>query len=111
MKKLLAQVDIGDAYKLGSEGIGEKPGYSSIGELISKILPNIFVVAGLLLFIFALAGGFVIITSGGSSEKNKQGTGLITAAVIGFVLIFGSYWLIQIIQHLTGINILNPSVN
>jgi len=110
MKPTLIAVDIGDAYKLGSEGIGGKPGYSSIGELISKILPNVFVVAGLLLFIFALAGGFVIITSGGNPEKNKQGTGFITAAVVGFVLIFGSYWLIQIIQHLTGINILNPQV-
>jgi len=109
--KLLAEVNISEAYKIGNEGIGSKAGYSSIGEFIGKILPNVFVIAGLILFVFLLFAGFGIITSGGNPEKNKQNAGILTATIIGFIIIFGSYWIIQIIEHLTGINIFNPTVN
>jgi hypothetical protein len=108
--KLIA-IDIGEAYKIGNAGIESKKGYGSIGEFVSKIIPNIFIIAGVVFFFLLLFGGFGIITSGGNPEKNKQSSGIITAAITGFFVIFASYWLIQIIQYLTGINILNPQIN
>ena len=108
---LLAQgVKIGDVFKIGEEGIGTKGGYSSIGEFVGKILPNVFVVAGVIFFILILVAGFGIITSAGDPEKTKQSSGALSAAIAGFIIIFGSYWIIQLIQYLTGVNILNPGV-
>jgi hypothetical protein len=80
---------------------------STIGDIISQILPIIFTLAGLVLFIFLLIGGFGLLTSGGSPDKMKAAQGRITSAVIGFVIIFISYWLIRILEIVFGISILS----
>jgi len=74
--------------------------------LLSKILPNVYIITGLILFFFLLMGGFTIITSAGSPEKKQEGQKTITNALIGFLIIFASYWIIQIIQVITGVPIL-----
>jgi hypothetical protein len=51
-------------------------------------------------------GGFLIISGGGDSKKTDEGKQALTNAIIGFVIIFTSYWLIQIIEIITGIPIL-----
>ncbi len=78
----------------------------TIGEVISNLLPYIFVIAGLTLFILLIIGGFGLLTSGGSPEKMKASQGKITSAVIGFVIIFISYWLMRILEIVFGISIL-----
>lgn len=99
-------IDIGQAFKIGNEGIGTKAGYGSIGAFVSAILPNVYIIAGILLFFLFIFGGFSIITSAGDPEKSKQGQQALTSAVIGFVLVFASYWIIQIIEVLTGLKLL-----
>lgn len=103
-------IDIGQAFKLGNEGIGAKKGYSNIGEFISAVLPNIYVISSLVLFILLIGGGFTIISSGGNPDKQNKGSKAITSAVVGFIIIFGSYWLIQIIEYIFGIKIFNSGV-
>ncbi|MFC1653710.1 hypothetical protein ACFL1M_02585 [Patescibacteria group bacterium] len=93
-------IDIKDQY------FGDNP-ISSINkptDLISQILPNIYVFAGILLLIYMLFGGFLMVTSSGGEDTGK-GSQIITNAIIGFVLIFASYWIIQIIEIITGITI------
>lgn len=106
-------VDIGTALKLqdgGGSAIVDRPWLNSIGGLISTILPNVFVVAGLIIFFFILLGGFTMITNAGNPEKQKEGGQMLTGAVIGFAIIFGAYWLVQLIGLILGIDILNPVV-
>lgn len=79
---------------------------SSLGDIISALLPYIFVIAGLALFIFLIIGGFGLLTSGGSPDKMKAAQGKITSAVIGFVIIFISYWLMRILEIVFGLNLL-----
>ena len=83
-------VDIGEAFRFGSEGIRNKPGYGSLGELISSLLPNVYVIASVILLFLLLAGGFVIIMNAGNPEKQANGNKAITAAIAGFVIIFVS---------------------
>jgi hypothetical protein len=110
------------ALKIGQEfwvkpnqGIGEETtqGFHSIGEIISNILPNIYVLAGIILFILLIAGGVGIIMGAGQEnpERAKKGKQAITAALIGFVVIFASYWIIRIIEIVTGFYIFDPSKN
>jgi len=99
---------IGEEFKLGGEGgIGEAAGYGSIGELISAILPNIYVFAGIILFILLIVGGLMVIINAGKGEQEGVQTGqkAITAALVGFLIIFASYWIMQIIEIITGIKI------
>jgi Zn-dependent protease with chaperone function len=104
------------AFKIGQEfwvkpnqGIGEETtqGFHSIGEIISNLLQNIYVVAGILLFILLIIGGFSFIMGAGQEnpERAKRGKQAITAALIGFAVIFCSYWIIKIIEIITGLKI------
>lgn len=80
----------------------------TIGYIISKILPYIFVIAGLILFIFLIVGGFELLTSAGNPESIKKGQEKITSALVGFIIIFLAYWLTQALEIIFGIKIFLP---
>ena len=84
--------------------------FPTVGSLISTLLPNIYILAGLLLFGLLIFGGFGIIMGAGGDDPKKTGQGkqAVTAALIGFLIIFVSYWIIQIIEVITGISIFQP---
>lgn len=113
MNTLLAQipVDIGKELLLKkSTPIGTAPQFASPGALISVILPNVYIAAGIALFFLILFGGISVITGAGQNDPKKaaQGKKAITSALIGFLIIFASYWIIQIIEVITGFKILSP---
>ena len=101
-------VDIGEEFKLGNQSIAER--FPDLGKLISTILPNIYVLAGIILFLLLIAGGYGIIAGAGAGDSGQVGKGqkAVTAAIIGFIIIFASYWIIQIIEVVTGMEILEP---
>lgn len=99
-------VDIGQAFKLGSKGIAEPgSGYGTIGEAIGNILPNVYLIAGLILFVLFLGAGFAIMTAGDNPEQQGKGMEALSTSLIGFLVIFLSYWIIQIIEYVFGIKI------
>ncbi len=77
-----------------------------IGPVISELLPYVFVLAGLLLGIFLIAGGLELLTSAGDPEGVKKGQGKVTSAIVGFIIVFLSYWIVQLLEKILGINIL-----
>lgn len=77
-----------------------------LADIITWFLPYLFVIAGLILFGAIIASGFQLLTSAGNPESTKKAQGCLTHAVIGFVIIFLSYWLIQIIQIIFHIDVL-----
>ncbi|OIN89015.1 hypothetical protein AUJ59_02790 [Candidatus Beckwithbacteria bacterium CG1_02_47_37] len=81
-------------------GTGKTP-----AQIIEAILPFVFVIAGLILFVMFIFGGFTIFVSAGSPEKMKQGQGMIVNALIGFLVIFAAYWIIQILETTLGFKI------
>lgn len=102
--------DIGEQFWLRkNEGIAGKSAYLSLGGFISAILPNIYILAGIIAFILVLVAGlmFIINAGRGESEQAKKWQGTLTASIAGLLIIFLSYWIIQIIEALTGIKILN----
>jgi len=109
MKALLAAVDIGNELWLKpGVGIGSNATYKTPAGLISILLKNAYILAGVLLFLLLIFGGLSIIMGAGAGDakKTSQGQQAVTSALIGFLLIFASYWIIQIIQIVTGISIL-----
>lgn len=99
-------MNIGDAF--GSR-FGQDLG---VADLISIILSNAIILAGVILFFLFLIGGFMLVAGAGQSdpEKAAKGQKAVTSAVIGFIIVFASYWIIMIIEKLTGFNILNPGI-
>lgn len=96
--------NLGD--KLLFQGSGAKSTYTGAGSLINNILPNVYIAGGLIIFFMILFGGFTIISNAGNADKIKDGTKTITSAIMGLLVLFGSYWIIQIIQVVTGVSIL-----
>jgi len=99
------QVDIGTEFEPAKT-------FPTVGKLVSVLLPNLYILAGVLLFFLLIFGGFGIIMGAGNDDPKKaeQGKQAVTAAIIGFLLIFVSYWIIQIIEVITGIDILKSTI-
>lgn len=86
------------------------PGFRFVDKtpaaIFSSLLPIVYLLAGLLLGLYLIIGGFELLTSGGSEDGIAAAKSKITNAVVGFLLVFLSYWLIQILQVIFGIQIL-----
>lgn len=74
-----------------------------IGKIISALFPYLFVLAGLGLLVYLILGGFQLMTSRGDPEAVKSAKGKITGALIGFLVIFIAFWLVQILQVVFGL--------
>ncbi|HUS60264.1 MAG TPA: pilin [Nevskiaceae bacterium] len=110
MKKLA--LNLPDGYEIQDPiptitlpGGGEKPRFENIGDIINTLIPYIFALAGIILLFFIIFGGFELLTSGGDPKKVESAKGKITHAIVGFIIIFVAYWLVQILETIFGIQI------
>ena len=111
----LAQVNIGNIFHsrfgqmAGSGGAGA--GGLGLADLFSLILSNAIALAGIILFFLLIVGGFMVISGAGSGNKENvaRGKKAVTSALIGFLIIFVSYWIIVIVEKIFGFSILNPT--
>lgn len=85
------------------DGTPVKEVFNSTDDMVNLIVKIIFVGAGLVLFFMIIMAGFAMI-GGESKDKDKAKTTM-TSAVIGFIIMFAAYWIMQIIQLLTGLNV------
>ncbi|GMR03393.1 MAG: hypothetical protein BMS9Abin21_232 [Thermodesulfovibrionia bacterium] len=105
---------------LASDGvdIGEEFGSPigrtiNIGDLVSNFLQAAIVVAGLIMIFLFVFGGISMIAGAGQNnpESVAKGKKALTAALIGFIIIFTSIWIVRIIEIITGDTFLtNPSI-
>lgn len=100
--------NLGDCVFLGrSDGgsqqtVGEV--YSTPAVLINVIVTNIFVIAGVILFLLMIYSGYLFITK--ESKGIEEARSTLTTAIIGLVVMFSAFWVVQIVQIMTGISIL-----
>lgn len=78
---------------------------AKLGLILGDLLPYIYVIAGLLLLVLLIAGGFGLMTSAGNPDKMKAGYGRIKSALIGFLIVFVSYMVVLLVQTIFGIDI------
>ena len=78
---------------------------TSVGEIISKILPYVFGAAALALLVYLIMGGFQIMTSRGDPNNMKAGQSKITNAIIGFVIVIIAFGIFALIGQLFGIGV------
>lgn len=90
----------------GNQDLINDSGSLSVSGLINRTLSFIFPLAGLLLFLMLVWGGFEMLTGAASKKNMDAGKERITAAILGFILLFASYWIVQIVEYITGVQIL-----
>ena len=109
LTRLLAQVPIDPALK---PGVPVSSTFPTASALINVLLKNAFTLAGILFLILLIVGGltYIINAGDGDSKKTAQGQQAIQAALIGFLVIFLSYFIIQIVEVITGVKIINSGL-
>ena len=92
----LAQVRIEDKYPPALK-------FTTLASLVSSFLPNILLIAGVIFFILVFIAGFAVVSSGNSGDPQgaERAKSFLTYSVIGLILIFASYWILQIINYVS----------
>lgn len=78
---------------------------NSPGAIVSRLLTFAFPLAGLILFVMIVWGGFEMLT-GATGKGIEAGRQRVTAALVGFTLLFVAYWVFQIVEVIFGVVIL-----
>lgn len=98
---------------IGSE-FGSPLGQSkTLGDIVSLLLNASFAIGGLIvLFLFILAGYSFIAGAGSNDPQSiEKGKKAATSAIIGFIIILSAYWIIRVIEIITGSNfVTNPGI-
>lgn len=87
--------NIGTNYEFG--------GISSVGEAFSQLALPAFAIAAIAVSIYFAVGAFKYITSAGDKNKVSSARDMILHAIIGFILLIGMFFILQIIPGLIGL--------
>lgn len=74
--------------------------------IIQRVFVFGFPIAGLILILMIIWGGIQPIFSASSKKSFEDGRKRIQAAILGFVMLFASYWMIQVVEQVFGVTIL-----
>jgi hypothetical protein len=78
------------------------------------MLPNIvgllFIIGAIVFFFMLLIGALQWISSGGDKGKLESARGRLTSAIVGIVILLGSFAIIKLIETFFGINILTLDI-
>lgn len=83
------------------------------GPLVGLVITLLFIIAVIVALIFLIYGGIKWIISGGDKAALDSARNHIVAAIVGLVIVFLAYFIIQIVGGFFGISILNltlPSI-
>lgn len=78
----------------------------TVSGMVSGFIRLVLVVAGLAFFFILVIGGIKYILSGGDKAHTEGARGQITAALVGLVIVFSAWAIIQLINTFFGVNIL-----
>jgi hypothetical protein len=96
--------DLGEKYTLGIGGREVREVYSTPADLVNLLASNIMVIGGIILFFMVILAGFKFLQD--SSKGKEEAINIMKAALVGFILMFSAYWIVQIVKVITGTDIL-----
>ncbi len=82
----------------------------TIANIISAVIILILVVAALVFFFMLVWGGVRYILSGGDKSQTEAARSQITAALIGLVIVFAAWAIINLVSLFFGINLLSLNI-
>lgn len=94
---LIAQgVDIGETFPIARN-------FPSLSSIITKFFPIALIAGSIIFFILVVIAGFGVVSGAGKDDPHakEQAKNFLTYAVIGLLIMFSSYWILQIINFVT----------
>ena len=95
-------IDLGNCLRLSNDEAVSAV-YSEPAFLVNLIVRNMFVVGGVVLFLLIFYAGFKYVSQG--KKGMEEAKNIFKSILIGTVLLFCAYWIVQIVQLLTGVDI------
>lgn len=96
------KIDLGECLKL-SNNQTVKDVYDTPAGLVNLIVDNLFVLAGVIIFLLIFYVGFKMI-SGGKKGFDESKT-ILTSAIAGLIIMICAYWIVQLVGYLTGVDV------
>ena len=91
---------VGNIPKSDAEAHGGFTYSGLIGQIITRFLDPILIIAGFVTVIIIVISGIQFVTSGGNPEAAAAARGRLTFAIIGFVIIVLAFAILQIIDEI-----------
>ena len=98
--------NIGDTFFGRPGGGGFLTQITDLGRLVSIVASNAIVIAGIILLFLFIFAGFQMITGAGNPQKQQQAQQIMTAGIIGFILVVAAFLIVRLIESTLGITIL-----
>lgn len=73
-------------------------------KLITNALPYIFGIAGIILLLNIISSGLKMMTSAGDPKVLQVAQAKLTTSLIGILVLFASFWVVQLIMKFLGID-------
>ena len=87
---------------------GDTPAQLSDLEVVfANIVRAVLGLAGIVLFLMLLVGGFKYMTAGGDPKALDAAKKTLTYAIMGIVLVASAFLILRFIQEFTGIDVTN----
>ncbi len=91
--------------------MGDPATFNDLNIVFENVVGTLLGLAGIILFMMLVAGGFKYITSAGDPKSVESAKKTLTSAIAGLVLTASAYLILRIIADFTGAtNILNFNV-
>lgn len=95
--------------------LSAKGSFSSLNNvtfpsIISALVVLVLVIAALVFFFMLVLGGIRYITSGGDKGSTEAARSQITAALIGLVIVFSAWAIINLVKLFFGVDILSLNI-
>src|SRR3970282_392317 len=82
----------------------------TFGQVIGAAIVLILIIAAIVFFFMLIIGGVRWITSGGDKAQTEAARGQITAALVGLVIVFAAWAIINLVNIFFGVNILQLNI-
>jgi hypothetical protein len=96
MKNLLA-------VKIDGTNFEPANNFTNIPSVVSKLLPNVFLLAGIIFTCIFIYAGFKFLNAGDSPDELSKIRNMLLTSGVGMAIIFGSYFIMKIIGSLLNI--------
>lgn len=94
------RVNLGDCLQTG-DGQPIADVFSDPAFLVNLIIENLFVFGGIILFIMIIYAGLITVMGGKKGFEDARQ--IVTQAAIGFIIMFCAYWVVALVQLITGV--------
>jgi len=98
----LAIIDLGETFL----GRSDHPLYdaSGVSRFVSSSVSNAIIIAGIVLIIIIIYAGLSMISVSGNAQQFERTRSILTSAIIGFVIVVASWFILNYIYFTTSGN-------